>query len=217
MNEVINNFNEIAMLPDKWDHNKHYEKYILKLVQQGARVLDVGCGTGELAYSLSQKAKYIDAIDLSPAMIEQAKKRHSAQNINYQVCDFYDLDESNKYDCIISVAAFHHLNLDTALHKIKRMLKEGGLLIVLDLYERRGLIDFMLDCAAMPANIILKLIKNKSLKDTPIEKKLWIEHSKYDNYKTFKELKKVYKEKLSISTKIKKFMFWRYFLVYKNK
>lgn len=73
MNEVASNFNDIAMLPDKWDHNKHYEKHILKLVKHNANVLDIGCGTGELVYILSKKVKHIDAIDLSPDMIEQAK------------------------------------------------------------------------------------------------------------------------------------------------
>jgi len=216
MNEVTQNFNKIALLPDKWDHNKHYEKLIISEVPNGASILDIGCGTGELAKALSTNAKLIDAIDLSPTMIEQAKKRHSAKNINYIVKDFCEFDEENKYDCIVSVATFHHLDLTTALPKVIRLLKDGGVFIVLDLYERRGVLDRFLDLVAVPSNIILRLIYNKSLAVDPQEKALWQEHSKYDEYDYFNELKESYSKLLSNKISLRRLVFWRYLMVYKK-
>jgi len=216
MNEITKSFDKIALLPDKWDHNRQYENIILKNVPKGSCVLDIGCGTGELAKTLSDKAKHIDAIDLSPVMIEQAIKRHSAENINFKVVDFNDIDETQKYDCIVSVAAFHHLELDVALTKINRILKPAGIIIILDLYERKGIIDRMLDLVAVPTNIIVQLIKNKTIKQTAQEKFLWKEHSKYDKYNTFKELKSIYSAHLIGEFTIKRLLFWRYLLIYKN-
>ncbi len=216
MNEITKSFNKIALLPDKWDHNRQYERIMLNEVPLDSYVLDIGCGTGEFAKKLSEIAVQVDAIDLSPVMIEQAMKRHSAENINYKVIDFYDIDEKQKYDCIISVAAFHHLELDTALPRVNRLLKAGGALIVLDLYKRKGIADRLLDLIAIPANLVVQLVKNKSLKQTEQEKFLWEEHSKYDKYNTFKELKSIYSSYLPGEYKIKRLLFWRYLLTYRK-
>ena len=40
-----------------------------------ANLLDIGCGTGSLSIVLAQLGHHVTAIDLSPAMIEQAKKK----------------------------------------------------------------------------------------------------------------------------------------------
>jgi len=216
MNEITKSFDKIALLPDKWDHNRQYERIMLNEVPLDSYVLDIGCGTGELAKKLSETTKQVDAIDLSPVMIEQAMKRHSAENINYKVVDFYDTDDKQKYDCIISVATFHHLELDTALPKANRFLKAGGTLIVLDLYKRKGIADRLLDLIAVPANLIIKIVKNKTLKQTTTEKLLWKEHSEYDKYNSFKELKSIYSKYLQGEYKIKRLLFWRYLLTYRK-
>ena len=38
----------------------------------GQRVLDVGCGTGEIAQLIAPYVEHVDAVDLSPAMIAKA-------------------------------------------------------------------------------------------------------------------------------------------------
>ncbi|MGH2599050.1 MAG: class I SAM-dependent methyltransferase [Dehalococcoidia bacterium] len=37
------------------------------------RVLDVGCGSGEIARALAGRVEHVDAVDVSPAMIETGK------------------------------------------------------------------------------------------------------------------------------------------------
>src|SRR5262245_54621230 len=44
------------------------------MVDHPRRVLDVGCGTGMLARRLARIADHVDAIDISPAMIERGKQ-----------------------------------------------------------------------------------------------------------------------------------------------
>ncbi|HET9979541.1 MAG TPA: methyltransferase domain-containing protein, partial [Ktedonobacterales bacterium] len=43
------------------------------IVDQPSRVLDAGCGTGFIARRLVGRADHIDAVDISPAMVERGK------------------------------------------------------------------------------------------------------------------------------------------------
>lgn len=216
--DITKSFNRIALLEDNWDHNQNYEKLLLREITNNKGVaLDIGCGTGEFAKKLSSQVAFVNGIDLSPVMIQEAQKRHAANNINYAVQDFDELDESEKYDYIVSIATFHHLNLESALPKIKRLLKKDGKLIVLDLYERKGLVDAIRDIIAVPMNKVVRRIKCGKVKVSQEEIDAWNEHSQYDHYMTLKELKDIYKRCLGEGISLKALLFWRYILVYTKK
>ncbi len=46
---------------------------------QGARILDAGCGTGALALEAARRGAEVVAIDLSPALVEVARRRAAAE------------------------------------------------------------------------------------------------------------------------------------------
>lgn len=52
-------------------------QYVADQVQPTARVLDVGCGTGDLVWRLAPKAEEVVGLELSPAMVEYANERLS--------------------------------------------------------------------------------------------------------------------------------------------
>ena len=57
-----------------WDHNSYYHERLLRaLPERCGRVLDVGCGTGELAARLAARADRVDALDLSPVMPQRGR------------------------------------------------------------------------------------------------------------------------------------------------
>ena len=56
-----------------------------------------------------------------------------------------------KYDCIASIATFHHLPLEVMLQKAKDALKPGGVLLILDLFQVRmaaGFADGLRRCSS---------------------------------------------------------------------
>lgn len=215
--KMIESFNRIALLEDKWDHNQRYSKLLLKEIETGVeKVLDIGCGTGEFTKKAASKAKQVVGIDIAPQMIIEAQKRHPAENIEYLLQDFDSMDEKVQYDCIVSIATFHHLALDTALSKINRILKPGGALVVLDLYERRGLLDLLLDAAAAPTSFLLKRVMNGSNKTNREEIAAWNEHSNLDEYMPIEELKKIYQRYLGNNVKLRRLVYWRYIAVYRK-
>ncbi len=99
-------------------------------------VLDVGCGTGRLAFVLEKLGAEVTAIDISSKMIEKAKKKakNIDSKINFLSGDFLELINEKKYDYIfLSGGVFEYFLTPKfqrrALNKINKLLKDGGKLI----------------------------------------------------------------------------------------
>jgi tRNA (cmo5U34)-methyltransferase len=79
------------------------------------KVLDLGCGTGNVSQALKEKfpnAK-ISCLDIAKNMIEMAKiKLASYKGINYIVGDFSEYDFETKYNVVVSSLALHHVKTD---------------------------------------------------------------------------------------------------------
>jgi SAM-dependent methyltransferase len=70
--------------------NSDLHGFIADQVEPGARVLDVGCGTGALAFRLARKAGEVVGVELSPAMIAYANRRlgaAAARNVSFVLGD----------------------------------------------------------------------------------------------------------------------------------
>jgi ubiquinone/menaquinone biosynthesis C-methylase UbiE len=101
-------------------------------------VLDVASGTGSLAVEFAKICKRVTGIDITLAMIEQAKilqKTNKLNNINW---DWGDVTrtlpyESNSFSVVISKFSFHHL-LDplSVLVEMNRVCTFGGKIVIVD-------------------------------------------------------------------------------------
>jgi ubiquinone/menaquinone biosynthesis C-methylase UbiE len=112
-----------------WDHNAYYHRLLLRhLPRPCNRVLDVGCGAGGFAVELAKRAGHVDALDRSPAMIEEAK-RVSPPNVTCILADVLQepLPDA-RYDAIVSITALHHAPLEEVLPRLARALRPGGVL-----------------------------------------------------------------------------------------
>jgi ubiquinone/menaquinone biosynthesis C-methylase UbiE len=100
--------------------------------------LDVACGPGLLACAFARVVRHAVGIDLTPAMLEQARKTQAAQglnNVTWQQGDVMALPYPDAHFSIVSSRfAFHHL-LDplAALKEMKRVCKPGGRVVVADM------------------------------------------------------------------------------------
>ena len=92
------------------------------------RVLEAGCGWGELAARLAGDLSIeVVAIDLSPRMVELARERGVDASVgDVQALPFADAE----FDCVTANWMLYHVpNLDSALCEIARVLRPGGRLV----------------------------------------------------------------------------------------
>ena len=213
---VIKQFDKIAFLPDKWDHNRQYQNYLLKNIQKNCNyILDVGCGTGELTKKLALFGKKITGIDTSEGMICEALKRNFDDKIEYLKISVEEyLEQTDKqFDIIISIAALHHMNEEKVLGMMKNKLSENGKILILDLFQNETITDYFFSMAAALLNPFFMLIMNGRLRPDKNEREAWAEHFQYDKYLTVFEVKNI-AEKVLGKAKMKKHLFWRYSLIY---
>ena len=120
-----------------WDHNAYYHRLLLRhLLRPCKRVLDVGCGAGAFAVELAKRAERVDALDRSPAMIEEAR-RVAPPNVTCILADLLqDPLHGAGYDAIVSLSALHHTPLPEVLPRLAGALRPGGVLAAVALPRR---------------------------------------------------------------------------------
>ena len=79
-----------------------YENFIMNHASFD-EVLELGCGTGEMAIRLAKRKKSVFATDLSTDMLEVAKQKAMAENVNLilQRIDMSDFSTSHQVDLIL--------------------------------------------------------------------------------------------------------------------
>ncbi len=121
--------------------NKHgfvwqYGEELLELLSPkvGERILDLGCGTGQLtekiaiavgATSSLSTIPQVEGIDYSPAMIEKAKENYP--HIQFTIADARNFHVDESFDAIFSNAALHWIKQpDRVIGCVYQALKPGG-------------------------------------------------------------------------------------------
>ena len=100
-------------------------------VPRGARVLEIGCGTGLFTQELARRSFLTFSIDVSIDLARQAKKRsESSPHVFVSIQNAYDTAlPAASFDVVIGMSVLHHLDLDRALAEFQRLLRAGGVLL----------------------------------------------------------------------------------------
>ena len=116
--------------------------------EQFLELLDAGCGPAPMITLLSEKYpdRHYTGLDLTPAMIEQAKKKNIS-NAEFVVGDCENFPfEDNSFDVIICVNSFHHYpNPQAFFNSVKRCLRKGERLILRDVTSDNKFIVWIVD------------------------------------------------------------------------
>jgi len=154
-------------------------------VSKGA-ALDIGCGSGILAFELAQ---YYDHV--------VARQKRSAPNIEYIQMDASQLALDRQFDLIVSAATFHQLpNLAAALSELKKLLKPHGKIVFLDNISEgetpaticniiRAARDFIPDCSTYGVRNSLRLLRFRLSPS-------WLKYLASSRYLSERKFKKIY-------------------------
>lgn len=108
-------------------------------IKQGSRILEVGCGTGRTACHLSQLGHHVTAIDLHENMLNKARARAEAMQVQVE---FIQADvcalpfQHEQFDLIIAESVTVFTDVSRSLPEYMRVLAPGG-----KLYDRELVLD----------------------------------------------------------------------------
>jgi len=100
---------------------------ILRAMPRG-KVLDLGCGTGELTSKIAKFSDEVIGLDSSVEMVNLARKTYP--EINYVISDACTMQWDNYFDYVFSNAVLHFIkNQDALLDRVHMALKNYGVFI----------------------------------------------------------------------------------------
>ncbi len=133
--QVAKHYNDFIPVHITAHYSLVREEFLKRYIPKKGLVLDVGCGTGNIAGPLSKQSFRIYGLDSSGNMLGELKKKYPKVIIKRGNIDRLPFP-SEKFDVTYSIAVFHHLiNKELVAAAIKEMIrvtKKGGTLIIWD-------------------------------------------------------------------------------------
>jgi len=107
------------------------------------RALDVACGPGLLVCGMARHVGHATGIDLTPAMLEQARRTQQAQGVDNVSWDQGDVAAmpyaDGTFDIVTCRFAFHHFSDPLpVLREMRRVSRVGGRIVVADSAPEQG-------------------------------------------------------------------------------
>ena len=123
------------------DYNRHRGTYPDALVDAacgrggltaGSRVLEIGCGTGQLTEALARRGLVVEAVETGAQLVEHARRRLGGDTVRFHLARFEDVAlPEGAYDAVFSATAFHWIDPSVGWAKAARLLKPAGMLALL--------------------------------------------------------------------------------------
>ncbi len=119
---------------------------LLALPYLKGRVLDFGCGLGNLAIAAAQQGCSVVALDASPAAIEHLRQRAlgAALPVEAVEADLRSHEIAGQFDCVVSIGLLMCFDRASALHQLSSLqesLRPGGIAMVNTLIEGTTYLD----------------------------------------------------------------------------
>lgn len=181
--------------------------FIEKLLkaQHVKTVLDMTCGTGSQVFYLAKRGYEVIGSDFSPALLEQARKKATAEGLNLI---FIDGDMRNlkvgQFDAVITIFnAIGHLtkpDFEKTLQNIHANLKEGGVYIF-DIFNLQAITDDVIADFTMDIESTVNGAKIRNVQHSEIDRKHHLLTS-HNHYTTLKDGHQSETQKNSFSLQI---------------
>ncbi|MBA7651731.1 hypothetical protein ES703_59550 [subsurface metagenome] len=117
-----------------------YAKFVISHIPDGVKtILDVGCGTGQIAKKLLDMGYQVDCVSPCPFLKKQASELLGNRSHVFE-CFYENLQTVNRYDMVLFCESFQYIDMEQALSNTNKFLKSGGYLLICDIF-RKGTLD----------------------------------------------------------------------------
>jgi cyclopropane fatty-acyl-phospholipid synthase-like methyltransferase len=173
-------------------------------IEEGQRVLDLGCGTGALTLRAALKGAKVKGIDINPQMLDIVRGKIVEANLasKVEVCEMgvgeLGGERRESYDVVMGGLCFSELTeaeLAYALEKAKDILKPGGLLLIADEVRPKNMAKLILNwLIRFPLAVVTYFVAQtgtnplRNLPERMKEAGLVIESAKLSKMESFIEL-----------------------------
>lgn len=116
------------------ERRSHFVWHWGTLLQQGDRVLELGCGDGSLSCFLAKQGLQVVGIDIAPGMIEEAKRRTAEEEVAVQllVSDAEKFQCEESFDVVISFMGAFFWYVDRPAEVLAKLLPYVRKKVILD-------------------------------------------------------------------------------------
>jgi 2-polyprenyl-3-methyl-5-hydroxy-6-metoxy-1,4-benzoquinol methylase len=131
--------------PQLWDDPVLYEitlgavyRHLVERASRHARVLELGCGDGDLSLEIAMHGASVTGLDVSEVRVSRAGAEATARGLGaratFRVADLNRIElPAGAYDCVVAHDALHHvLELEHLLDQVRHTLIPGGAVVVSD-------------------------------------------------------------------------------------
>lgn len=119
----------------EWVNRQGYTETFVRLGQfrNTDRVLDVGTGTGIIAYTVAPLVQHVIGIDRSDEMLAHAREKNTIKNITFETGDVRELKYADAtFDRVTARMVYHHVleGAEDGIRECHRVLKPGGMFLL---------------------------------------------------------------------------------------
>ncbi|WUT00365.1 class I SAM-dependent methyltransferase [Streptomyces sp. NBC_00708] len=205
-----------------FDHNDHYHRLLLRhMPRDCAAALEVGCGTGQFARRLARPDMEVDAVDPSEEAIAEARSFSDGAADDriprFRRADVTELAlPQGHYGFISCLASIHHMPFATVA-TLRDALAPGGVLVILGCYPERTRLDWAWSLAAVPANAAARLAIGAKDRFRPAATRRQAVSAPV--LQPTMPLSEIRREAATLlpGCSIRRLLFWRYLLVFRNR
>jgi SAM-dependent methyltransferase len=99
----------------------------LAQLRPGARLLEIGCGTGKATLPLLERGFSVVCVELGPELAAHARRNLADHQVEIHVASFDEWDgEPGAFDLVYAATAWHWLDPATRYRKAYALLRDGG-------------------------------------------------------------------------------------------